>query len=119
MSKRSVSRPRSRWAALKRQARLIIDLMRDHRLPIWLRAIPIVGIVYLLSPIELLPDVPLFPFGLLDDLVVIGVCLTLFMAMAPRDVVDDHVGWLDAADITIDDLQDARRLPPGNGRKEE
>ena len=115
MSKRSVSRHGVR-ATLKRQARLIGRLMRDNRLPIWMRAIPILGLVYLVSPIELLPDVTLLPFGILDDLVVIVICLTVFIAMAPRSIVDEHLSWLDAADITIDDLQDARRLPPGRDK---
>ena len=112
MSKRPVSRLPV-WAALKRQARLILGLMRDSRVPVWMRAIPIFGLVYLISPIELLPDIALLPFGILDDLVVILVCLTVFMAIVPQDIVDDHAGWLDAADITIDDLREARRLPPG------
>jgi uncharacterized membrane protein YkvA (DUF1232 family) len=117
MSKRSVSR-RGLWATFKRQLRLIAELMRDARVPLWMRAIPVLGFLYLISPIELLPDISLLPFGILDDLVVILVCLTIFMAIAPQDVVDDHVSWIDAADITVDDLQDARRrLPPG-GKKD-
>ncbi|MGH2593488.1 MAG: YkvA family protein, partial [Anaerolineae bacterium] len=89
MGKRSVSK-RGAWSTIKRQMRLIVDLMRDRRVPIWMRAIPILGIVYLLSPIELLPDVALFPFGILDDLVVILICLTIFMTIVPRAIVDDH-----------------------------
>jgi uncharacterized membrane protein YkvA (DUF1232 family) len=91
--------------------------MRDGRVPIWMRAIPVLGIVYLLSPIELIPDVALLPFGILDDLVVIVVCLTIFMAIVPRPIVEDHLSWIDAADITIDDLHDARRLPPPRKEK--
>lgn len=116
MSKRPASQ-RSPWAALKRQARLTVQLLRDPRVPIWMRAIPIAGLLYLVSPIELLPDFTLLPFGILDDLIVILVCLTIFLAIVPKDIIDDHLGWIDAADITIDDLQDARRLPPG--RKKE
>ena len=117
MSKRSMPRP-SLWVAAKRQARLIFELMRDRRVPIWMRLIPLAGIVYLLSPIELMPDIALLPFGILDDLIVIILCLTIFLAIVPKDVVDDHRGWLDAADITIDDLQETRRLPP-NGEEED
>ncbi len=116
MSKRSVPQ-RGAWATVKRQVRLIVELMRDNRVPLWMRAIPIVGVVYLISPVELLPDFALLPFGILDDLVVIVACLTVFMLAVPREIVDDHLSWLDAADITIDDLQEARRLPPG-GKKE-
>ncbi|HKZ82526.1 MAG TPA: DUF1232 domain-containing protein [Anaerolineae bacterium] len=117
MSKRSTPRT-SIWVAAKRQARLIFELMRDSRVPIWMRLIPLVGIVYLLSPIELMPDIALLPFGLIDDLVVIIICLTIFLALAPKDIVDDHRGWLDAADITIDDLQETRRLPPNGEEKD-
>jgi uncharacterized membrane protein YkvA (DUF1232 family) len=101
------------WATLKRQAQLIARLMRDARVPLWMRAIPILGFIYLISPIELLPDVTLLPFGILDDLVVIVLCLTLFMAIVPQPIVKDHLSWLDAADISIEDLQATRRLPPG------
>jgi len=115
MGKRSVRR-RGMWATLRRQFRLIMELMRDRRVPAWKRVIPVVGFVYLISPVELLPEVGLFPFGLLDDLVVIVLCLTLFVSLVPREIVDDHLSWLDAADITIDDLHEARRLPPGKGK---
>jgi len=108
---------RSAWNEIRRQVILLTRLMRDGRVPIWMRAIPILGIVYLLSPIELIPDVALLPFGILDDLVVIVVCLTIFMAIVPRPIVEDHLSWIDAADITIDDLHDARRLPPPRKEK--
>jgi uncharacterized membrane protein YkvA (DUF1232 family) len=109
--------PRSgAWPTLKRQARLIVELMRDRRVPIWMRAIPFLGFVYLISPIELLPDVALLPFGILDDVVVIILCLTIFMAIVPKAIVRDHASWLNAADISIEDLQDARRLPPGRDK---
>ena len=117
MSKRSIAR-RGLWAEIKRQARLIVRLMRDSRVPVWMRAIPVVGIVYLFSPIELLPDVALLPFGILDDVVVMLVCLTIFMAIVPRPIVEDQLSWLDAADITIDDLGNAPRLSPPHRDKE-
>ena len=90
MSRKPVPRP-SLWTAAKRQARLIFELM---------------------------PDIALLPFGLLDDLVVIIVCLTIFVAIVPKEVMEEHRGWLDAADITIDDLQETRRLPPNGEEKD-
>ncbi|HLF26907.1 MAG TPA: hypothetical protein VJG32_11270 [Anaerolineae bacterium] len=118
MAKRSLSR-RSVWTVIKRQLRLIKELLGDRRVPIWMRAIPVVGLVYLFSPIELLPDAAVLPFSLLDDLIVIVVCLTVFLALVPRPIIDDHLSWLDAADITIEDLQDARRrLPPARKEKD-
>ena len=103
---------RGLWKEIKRQAQLIVRLMRDSSVPIWMRSIPLIGLIYLVSPIELLPDISLFPFGLLDDFVVIVVCLTIFMAIVPHKIVEEHLSWLDAADITIEDLRDTRRLPP-------
>lgn len=117
MGKEPVSR-HSVWKTIKRQVVLMARLMRDNRVPIWMRLIPIVGMVYLISPIELLPDVML-PFGFLDDFVVIVICLTLFMAIVPKPIVDDHLSWLDAADLTIDDLRDTRRLPPRKDKDKE
>jgi uncharacterized membrane protein YkvA (DUF1232 family) len=117
MGKRSVSK-RGLWGEIKRQARLIVRLMRDSRVPLWMRAIPILGIVYMFSPIGLIPDFTFLPLGILDNLIVITICLTIFMAIVPRAIVDDHLSWLDAADITIDDLRDTPRLsPPRRGKK--
>ncbi len=70
--------------------RLLFKLMTDRRVPLRLKVIIPAAIVYLLSPFDLVPDI--IPVsGWIDDILVIVVSLTLFLTMAPRDVVLEHI----------------------------
>jgi uncharacterized membrane protein YkvA (DUF1232 family) len=69
------------------QARLVWRLFRDQRVPLWVKAIPPLLLLYLLSPIDLIPDW-LFPgLGELDDVAIILLGLKLFVEMAPQQIV--------------------------------
>ena len=70
--------------------RLYWRLMRDPRVSIWPKALLVVGVLYLLSPIDLIPDA-LPVIGEVDDLVVLVVVCRLFMYLCPPEVVRDHV----------------------------
>ncbi len=76
-----------------RYGRLIWRLIRDKRVPIVLRALVPLAIVYVLSPLDLLPD-RRAPFGLarIDDLIVLGLAVLLLTKLAPQRVVDEHLG---------------------------
>jgi uncharacterized membrane protein YkvA (DUF1232 family) len=64
-------------------------LFRDERVPLWTKAIPVLAVIYLISPLDFLPDiVPVL--GQLDDLTVILLGLQLFERMAPEWVVREH-----------------------------
>ena len=78
---------------LIRYVRLIWRLIRDKRVPIVLRALVPLAVVYVLSPLDLLPD-RRAPFGLarIDDLIVLGLAVLLLTKLAPRRVVDEHLG---------------------------
>ena len=61
-------------------------LLLDRRVPVRLKLIVPVALIYLVSPIDPFPD--LIPFlGHIDDLVVVAVSIGLLLVMAPRDVV--------------------------------
>lgn len=81
-------------ADLVRQMRLLWRLLNDPRVPAWVKTIPAVVLLYLLSPIDLMPD-PALGLGQLDDLVVILLGLKLFRDFSPPAVVREH-----EADIT-------------------
>ena len=71
--------------------RLTYRLMLDGRVPLRLKLILPAALVYLISRIDLIPDmVPVI--GRIDDVIVILVSLAVFLAMAPRDVVLEHLG---------------------------
>ncbi|SRR5258706_10680408 len=71
------------------QFRLAWALLRDSRVPIALKLIPIGAVAYVLSPIDLVPDfLPIL--GQLDDLGVLMTALTVFNNLSPADLVAEH-----------------------------
>ena len=75
---------------LVRNAQLVWRLLKDPRVPLPIKLIiPGVVGVYLLSPIDFMPDVlPLI--GQIDDIAVLFGGVMLFIQMCPPDVVDEH-----------------------------
>lgn len=78
--------------------RLLWALLRDDRVSLWLRRLGPVGVlIYVLSPIDVIPDFFLGP-GQLDDLGVIAVMIfflsKLMVRFAPPSVVSEHLAAL-------------------------
>ena len=77
-------------ASLKRfinDVKLLISMIKDSfsgrykHLPVWVIGAIVFALLYVLSPIDLIPDfIPVI--GLLDDAVVLGLCL----ALAEKDI---------------------------------
>ena len=67
--------------------RLVLRLMLDPRVPLRHKLILPAAIVYLVSPYDIVPHI----LPGIDDVIVILVSLALFLAMAPRDVVVEHI----------------------------
>ena len=79
----------SRLAEVLKDARLAWRLYADRRVPMALKLVPVLSLVYVLSPIDLVPDV--FPVvGQLDDLAVVLRAVKLFIDLAPDDIVAEH-----------------------------
>jgi uncharacterized membrane protein YkvA (DUF1232 family) len=74
--------------------KLILRLMGDQRVSIWLKILPVGGLLYILSPIDLIPDIALPVIGYLDDALVIWLCETLFVALCPDEIVQEHLDAL-------------------------
>lgn len=66
------------------RARLVLRLLRDSRVPWYLKLLPVGATVYLLAP-------DLLPFNPLDDTIVVGVGFYLFVELCPREVVNEHM----------------------------
>ena len=69
--------------------RLIFRLMGDKRVPIYLKVLPVASLVYLVSPIDFVPDV-IPVLGQLDDLAAVLVAIETFIKLCPSDVVAEH-----------------------------
>ena len=76
---------------LIKQGRLAWRLLRDSRVPDWVKMIPFAGLVYLLSPIDLLPDFALPGLGEIDDVVVLMLALKMFVDLSPASIVAEHL----------------------------
>lgn len=69
--------------------RLTYRLLRDERVPLWTKLIPIMVGAYVLSPIDLIPE--FIPFiGLIDDFAIILGGLRAFEALVPDYIVYEH-----------------------------
>jgi len=79
---------------LLRQSRLAWRLLRDSRVPGWVKVIPIGGLLYLLSPIDLVPGFILPGIGQVDDLVLLLLALKAFVDLSPPGIVREHLEQL-------------------------
>ena len=73
-----------------KQAKLVGRLIGDRRVNGLLKLIPIASIVYLVSPIDLIPGAVVPLMGALDDAAVVWIGTTLFIELCPPDVVQEH-----------------------------
>ncbi len=75
------------WMNLLNSFRIAWRLMWDSRVPFSAKLVPILTILYILSPIDIVPDV-LVGLGQLDDLAILLLGTQLFIAVSPKDIVD-------------------------------
>ena len=72
-------------------ALLLWRLTFDRRVSIFLRALLPLALLYVLSPVDLLRDkVPIV--GRFDDLIIFGLAVLFLVKLAPRHVVNEHLG---------------------------
>ncbi len=76
------------------QLKLIWRLMKDGRVGFFVKLLPVGALIYLISPIDLLPGVALPVIGVLDDAVVLWLGATLFVSLCPEEVVKEHTDAL-------------------------
>jgi uncharacterized membrane protein YkvA (DUF1232 family) len=69
---------------------LMLRLLRDERVPVGSKGIALLGLGYLLSPLDLLPEIFLGPLGFVDDLLVVGTALSRMMNRVHPDIVRSH-----------------------------
>jgi uncharacterized membrane protein YkvA (DUF1232 family) len=75
-----------------------VDLARsmfsDRRIPLPVRAIPPLLVLYLALPIDIVPDfIP--GLGQLDDVVIVAIGMGLLLRFTPRPVLEEHVARLE------------------------
>ena len=76
----------SYWKRTWADILLVFRLMGERDVPIWLKILPVVVIVYLISPFDLIPGF-LPVIGQMDDFGLLVLMLAVFIRLAPDDVV--------------------------------
>ncbi len=72
-----------------RTLRLVWRLMQDGRVPIFPKLIIPAAILYVLSPIDLIPDF-ILGLGQIDDIAVFFLSISFFIEMCPPAIVAEH-----------------------------
>lgn len=81
--------------ALINRLRLLARLLKDGRVPLFLKVIPFAPLLYLLFPLDVVPDViPIV--GQLDDLGIAILGIEMFINLAPQDVVREHQAQIES-----------------------
>ena len=69
--------------------RLIWKLLTDSRVPFWIRIALPVALIYVISPIDILPDfIPVI--GRVDDIIAIIAGIMILLKLAPKKVVNQY-----------------------------
>jgi uncharacterized membrane protein YkvA (DUF1232 family) len=97
------------WTGLARQFRLAWRLLWDPRVPVWTKLVPLISVLYILSPIDFIPDWFL-GFGQLDDLGVLLVGVRMFTELSPEEIVLQH---LEAMGFPVNRWRVVDEEPPG------
>lgn len=74
---------------LWRNSRLAWRLLKDIRVPLSAKLVVPLGVLYALSPVDLMPDFFL-ALGQLDDITVLLLSVMLFLRLCPPDIVREH-----------------------------
>lgn len=77
---------RTLWG-LRRSMRLFWRLFHDARVPSVLKAVPLAGLVYAVSPLDF-DFIPIL--GQMDDVAVVLLLARVFVQMCPRNLVREH-----------------------------
>lgn len=99
--------------ALPSFVRLLAGLMRDARVSLLDRGLLVAVLVYVVSPLDLIPDV-LGLFGLGDDLFLLALVLRRLLLGAGREVLESHwSGPPEQLGLLVDSVDELGSLVPG------
>ena len=90
---------------LIKRVKLVWLLLKDARVPNLTKLILPGALLYLISPVDFVPDV-LLGFGQLDDFGVILLGMALFVKLCPPHIVEEYVHQLEYGDMADDKAVD-------------
>ena len=98
-------------------AKLLARLVGDPRVPVRRKTFAAAALIYVISPIDLIPDF-VAGLGQLDDLVIVAVALNHLISGAGRDVIEQHWdGSNDSLDLVLSATEWGTEIIPGPLRR--
>ncbi len=98
---------------LMQQIKLVYYLIRDRDVPIYLKVLPFLGVLYVLFPIDIITDI-IPVLGQIDDLMILTIGAKVFIELAPAHVVakymDQMRGQTTIVEGTADDVEKPIKL---------
>jgi len=79
------------WTLVRSDARLLWLALRHPQAPLWLKLGTAGVVLYVISPIDLIPDFIPF-FGVLDDVVLVPLAIRFLLNRLPTFIRDDIEG---------------------------
>lgn len=77
------------WRKITHELHLLWSILSDRRVPWYIKVLPVIVAMYLLLPFDLIPEfLPII--GQLDDLSLLMIALSLFVRLAPSEVVEEY-----------------------------
>jgi uncharacterized membrane protein YkvA (DUF1232 family) len=117
--------PKRDARAIAREAILMIPnivkllgrIARDPRVSVKRKTFAVAAMIYVVSPIDLIPDF-IVGIGQLDDLIVVAIALNHLIDGAGRDVVEEHWdGSADSLDLVLAATEWGAEIVPGPLRR--
>ena len=81
------------FTVLRKRMTALKFMMRDKNVPLWKKGLVVLGALYLVSPLDLIPDV-VFPVAFLDDLI-----LWIWIFWFLRDELDRY--WIGEKEVDL------------------
>ena len=83
----------------RRKLTFVRLMIRDTRVPLYVKAVPFLLLLYLLSPVDIIPDfIPVL--GFMDDILITLMAFVLIIKLTSGPVVHDLIKQAKAADAT-------------------
>ena len=79
------------WTVVRGDARLLWLALKHPKSPGWLKPAVALMVIYVVSPVDLIPDVVPF-LGLMDDVVLVPLAIRFVLKRLPARVRDDIEG---------------------------
>ncbi|MEN8234300.1 MAG: YkvA family protein [Actinomycetota bacterium] len=97
--------------------KLLARLARDPRVSIRRKAFAAAALVYVVSPIDVIPDF-FIGFGQLDDLLIAAIAINHLIDGAGRGIIEEHWdGSVDTLDLVLAATEWGAEIVPGPLRK--